>query len=273
MGCSHPLTPTFLIAAAAVAVLAAGCGGGTTPPTRSATAAENVSNQFVAFAVCMRSHGVPGYPDPESPAPVTACRSRSLPAAPIPTLRRSSPPAIRATTFCPAAETRSTAPTTKRRTCGSRSACARTESRTSPTPTTTEPSPSRPGSTSRRRSFSARRKHARTSSLARSRSSTNLQVAPNAARTRAASAAAETRCASAPRECRARPHRTSLVWLAGGRAALASANRQRKRRTRSWRSAGQGWLVARSWFPISTVLRAVRSTPSASSALPLSLWC
>ena len=65
MGCSHPLTPTFLIAAAAVAVLAAGCGGGTTPPTRSATAAENVSNQFVAFAVCMRSHGVPGYPDPE----------------------------------------------------------------------------------------------------------------------------------------------------------------------------------------------------------------
>ena len=36
-----------------------------TPPTRSATAAENVGKQFVAFAVCMRSHGVPGYPDPE----------------------------------------------------------------------------------------------------------------------------------------------------------------------------------------------------------------
>jgi hypothetical protein len=62
---SHPLTPTFLIAAAAVAVLAAGCGGGASPPTSSATAAGNVGKQFVAFAVCMRSHGVPGYPDPE----------------------------------------------------------------------------------------------------------------------------------------------------------------------------------------------------------------
>ena len=62
---SRPLTPTFVIAAAAVAVLAAGCGGGSSPPTSSATAAGNVGKQFVAFADCMRSHGVPGYPDPE----------------------------------------------------------------------------------------------------------------------------------------------------------------------------------------------------------------
>lgn len=61
----RPLTPTFVIAAAAVAVLAAGCGGGSSPPTSSATAAGNVGKQFVAFAVCMRSHGVPGYPDPQ----------------------------------------------------------------------------------------------------------------------------------------------------------------------------------------------------------------
>jgi hypothetical protein len=65
MRCSHPLTPTFVIAAAAVAVLAAGCGGGTSPPTSSAAATGNVGKQYVAFSVCMRSHGVPGYPDPE----------------------------------------------------------------------------------------------------------------------------------------------------------------------------------------------------------------
>ncbi len=65
MRCRRPLTPAFAVAAVAVAVLAAGCGGGSSPPTSSATAAGKVGKQFVAFAVCMRSHGVPGYPDPE----------------------------------------------------------------------------------------------------------------------------------------------------------------------------------------------------------------
>jgi hypothetical protein len=61
----RPLVPTFF--AAAAAVLAAGCGGGSSPPNTSArpTAAAIVGQQFVAFAVCMRSHGVPGYPDPQ----------------------------------------------------------------------------------------------------------------------------------------------------------------------------------------------------------------
>jgi hypothetical protein len=63
MRCRRSLTPTFAVAA--VAVLAAGCGGGSSPPASSATAAANVGQQFVAFAVCMRSHGVPGYPDPQ----------------------------------------------------------------------------------------------------------------------------------------------------------------------------------------------------------------
>jgi hypothetical protein len=62
---SRPPTPTVVIAAAAIAVFAAGCGGGSSPPTSSATAAENVGKQFVSFAVCMRSHGVPAYPDPK----------------------------------------------------------------------------------------------------------------------------------------------------------------------------------------------------------------
>jgi hypothetical protein len=64
---SRPLMPTFIVAAAAVAVLASGCGGGSSPPTSSAnrpTAAANLGKQYVAFAVCMRSHGVPDYPDP-----------------------------------------------------------------------------------------------------------------------------------------------------------------------------------------------------------------
>jgi hypothetical protein len=61
----RPLLPTFF-AAAAVAVLAAGCGGGSSPASSARpTAAAIVGRQFVAFAVCMRSHGVPGYPDPE----------------------------------------------------------------------------------------------------------------------------------------------------------------------------------------------------------------
>ena len=65
---SRPLIPTFILAAAAVAVLAAGCGAGTSPPSGSAnpaTASANVAKQFVAFAVCMRSRGVPDYPDPQ----------------------------------------------------------------------------------------------------------------------------------------------------------------------------------------------------------------
>jgi hypothetical protein len=62
----RPRTPTFVIAAASVAVLAAGCGGGrsATSSARPAAAA-NVGKQFVAFAVCMRSRGVPDYPDPQ----------------------------------------------------------------------------------------------------------------------------------------------------------------------------------------------------------------
>ena len=68
MCCRRPLIPTFIVAAAAVAVLAAGCGGGSSPPTSSAnrpTAAATVGKHFVAYAVCMRSHRVPDYPDPQ----------------------------------------------------------------------------------------------------------------------------------------------------------------------------------------------------------------
>jgi hypothetical protein len=46
-----------LAVAAAVAVLAAACGGGSAPPSASASAYA----QVLAFAQCMRSHGVPDF--------------------------------------------------------------------------------------------------------------------------------------------------------------------------------------------------------------------
>jgi hypothetical protein len=52
-------------AAGAVAVLVAGCGGSGSTPTGSGTAPGNIGKRAVAFGLCMRSHGVPGYPDPK----------------------------------------------------------------------------------------------------------------------------------------------------------------------------------------------------------------
>jgi hypothetical protein len=68
MRCRCPLIPTFVVAAAAVAVLAAGCGGGGSPPTNSAgtdAASTDFAAEAVAFAACMRSHGLSSYPDPQ----------------------------------------------------------------------------------------------------------------------------------------------------------------------------------------------------------------
>ena len=49
-------------AVAAIAVLAAACGGGGGAP---ATAAQTAYQKAVAFSVCMRAHGEPGFPDPQ----------------------------------------------------------------------------------------------------------------------------------------------------------------------------------------------------------------
>src|ERR1700739_3261251 len=56
----------YLSGLIAVGLLISGCGGSS--PTSSANppiTAANVGEQVVAFAVCMRSHGVPDYPDPQ----------------------------------------------------------------------------------------------------------------------------------------------------------------------------------------------------------------
>ena len=51
-----------LAVAAAVAVLATACSGGSAPPSASAP----TYAQVLALAQCMRSHGVPNFPDPDT---------------------------------------------------------------------------------------------------------------------------------------------------------------------------------------------------------------
>jgi len=63
----RPLIPTSILAAAAAAVLAAGCGAGSSQPTSSGAttaAPTDLASKAVAFGNCVRSHGLPGYPDP-----------------------------------------------------------------------------------------------------------------------------------------------------------------------------------------------------------------
>jgi hypothetical protein len=63
--------PAFSAAVAAFALLAAGCGGGGGSPAAAtgasvATVAATVQNGALAFARCLRSHGLPDWPDPTS---------------------------------------------------------------------------------------------------------------------------------------------------------------------------------------------------------------
>ena len=58
---------TALVAAlAAVALLTAACGGGSSSTAGSSGAGQGRLTQALAFAHCMRSHGAPDYPDPNS---------------------------------------------------------------------------------------------------------------------------------------------------------------------------------------------------------------
>jgi len=68
MRCRRPLIPTTIVA---VALLAAGCGGGGAPGVASVTSSTTTAatpatqNGLVAFSRCMRSHGLPNFPDPQ----------------------------------------------------------------------------------------------------------------------------------------------------------------------------------------------------------------
>jgi len=62
---------TFILGSlAAAALLAAGCGGGSSPRVASGagsttTAATVTPTQLLSFSQCMRSNGVPSFPDPQ----------------------------------------------------------------------------------------------------------------------------------------------------------------------------------------------------------------
>jgi hypothetical protein len=72
---NRPLILSSVLVTAAFALLAAGCGGGTstagiarvttstTPATTSAT--KTSQNALVAYSQCIRTHGVPSFPDPQ----------------------------------------------------------------------------------------------------------------------------------------------------------------------------------------------------------------
>ena len=59
MPCRCPTSLTIVIVAAAMSLLAAGCGG-----SSSTTAATTTTSGALAYARCMRSHGVANFPDP-----------------------------------------------------------------------------------------------------------------------------------------------------------------------------------------------------------------
>jgi len=56
----------LVAALAAVALLTAACGGGSAGTAGSSAAGQGRLAQALAFAHCMRSHGAPNYPDPNS---------------------------------------------------------------------------------------------------------------------------------------------------------------------------------------------------------------
>ena len=59
--------PSLAVAVlAAVAVLTVACGGGSPSAAGSSGTGQGLLAQSLAFAHCMRSHGAPNYPDPNS---------------------------------------------------------------------------------------------------------------------------------------------------------------------------------------------------------------
>ena len=71
MRCRRPLILSSVVAVAAFALLAAGCGGGgsaagvaSVASSTTAVTTPSTQNVAVAFTSCMRSNGVPTFPDP-----------------------------------------------------------------------------------------------------------------------------------------------------------------------------------------------------------------
>jgi hypothetical protein len=92
MHCRRPVILVLVVAAAALSLLATGCGGGgssgagvASVPSSTTTTTTTSQIGAVAYARCMRAHGVPGFPDPDGtgnfPKPgVVAARKSNAPA-------------------------------------------------------------------------------------------------------------------------------------------------------------------------------------------------
>lgn len=73
MRCRRPLILMSVVAVAAFSLLAAGCGGGgsgspgiaSVAASTTAATTTTATNGLLAFSQCMRSHGVPNFPDPQ----------------------------------------------------------------------------------------------------------------------------------------------------------------------------------------------------------------
>jgi hypothetical protein len=71
MRCRRPLILSSVVAAAAFSLLAAGCSGGGSPGVASvassttAVTTTTTQNGLLAFSQCMRSNGMPNFPDPQ----------------------------------------------------------------------------------------------------------------------------------------------------------------------------------------------------------------
>jgi hypothetical protein len=72
MRCRRPLILTAVVAVAAFSLIAAGCGGGSSTGVPSvastapaATTTTATQNGLLAFSQCMRSNGLPNFPDPQ----------------------------------------------------------------------------------------------------------------------------------------------------------------------------------------------------------------
>jgi hypothetical protein len=61
---SRPLIPASVAAAAAFSLLAAGCGSGASTTVGSSAGGNTHAAGLLAYSYCMRSHGVPKFPDP-----------------------------------------------------------------------------------------------------------------------------------------------------------------------------------------------------------------
>jgi hypothetical protein len=61
-----PRWAAFLVIVAGVTLLTAACGGGGTPAGSGSPSPESTYAKIVVWAQCMRSHGVPNFPDPNS---------------------------------------------------------------------------------------------------------------------------------------------------------------------------------------------------------------